>query len=316
MSDLEARASKVCIPPPSSSVGIAKPGAPSGSHDYSPPATGKGFLGSTPAGQAASLVGDALQMFASSQAVSAVVGTVRDQALMNEVARQLRSLNVLVLVPEIYNPNALNRADNAGSPYFKNLESLFDSYEKCEAARAGYSAATPEATDINSVINSIDSFLKIAVPAVPPTPADKSSNATAQPAANVPSHFAVVFSADEVARQLGFNAEGSVSSATWQHVLWLKALESGGSVIRKSNILRTRVRFSGGAVDTYALFRLGGELVCSGNVYNFQSPVRINDLRESFRAKAATLPADSPVLRTTCPLLPPLAKSAPVPSAQ
>jgi len=54
MSDLEARASKVCIPPPSSSVGIAKPGAPSGSHDYSPQATGKGFLGSTPAGQAGS----------------------------------------------------------------------------------------------------------------------------------------------------------------------------------------------------------------------------------------------------------------------
>jgi hypothetical protein len=96
---------------------------------------------------------------------------------------------------------------HAGSLYFKKLESLFDSYQKCETARAGYSAATPQATDINSVLNSLDAFLKMAMPAAPPDAL--SSQATADPAANIPSHFAVVFAADELARQLGFNAEGS-----------------------------------------------------------------------------------------------------------
>jgi hypothetical protein len=57
---------------------------------------------------------------------------------------------------------------HAGSLYFKKLESLFDSYQKCETARAGYSAATPQATDINSVLNSLDAFLKMAMPAAPP----------------------------------------------------------------------------------------------------------------------------------------------------
>jgi hypothetical protein len=43
-----------------------------------------------------------LRMIDSSECVSSVGGTVHDPAFMNEVARQLRSLNVLILMPEIY----------------------------------------------------------------------------------------------------------------------------------------------------------------------------------------------------------------------
>jgi hypothetical protein len=43
-----------------------------------------------------------------------------------EVARQLRALNVQVLIPEPYNPYALGAIDYAHSPYMQNLQSVFD----------------------------------------------------------------------------------------------------------------------------------------------------------------------------------------------
>jgi hypothetical protein len=311
MSDLEARASKVCVAPAPSS-GTANPSVQGSTanqvHGSEAEGKGAGFTDLTPAGQAVSLIGDALRMFSSDQSVSAVVGTVKDEALMAEVARQLRSLNVLVLVPELYNPNALNRADYSNSLYFQNMENLFDSYGKCETERAKYSATDPAAKQIDIVIDGIEAFKSAAMPtAGSQKPSETNGNGAAgQPSQTVPSHFAVVFAADEVARQLGFKADGSGSSATWQHVLLLKALESGGSVTKESSIIfGTKVRFSGGAVDTFAVFRLDGELVCSGNVYNFQSPVRIKDLQKSFRAGTMVEPTDAPELRSTCAMLPP-----------
>jgi hypothetical protein len=80
-------------------------------------------------------------------------------------------------------------------------------------------------------------------------------------------------------------------------------------VTGETNILRTKVQFSGGAVDTFAVFRLDGELICSGNVYDFQSPVLVKNLEKSLRANSVIRPADSPELRSTCSMLP-LAASA------
>ena len=40
-----------------------------------------------------------------------------------------------------------------------------------------------------------------------------------------------------------------------------KALESGASVIKDANTFRVRMRYIGGAVDSYAPFRLDGNLV-------------------------------------------------------
>jgi hypothetical protein len=315
MNDLEARAHKVCVIP-SSSGGAANPN-PQGENAGQTPQGGAvprgatvplGFTGFTPAGQAASLIGDSLRMINSSESVSSVGGTVHDPAFMNEVARQLRSLNVLILMPEIYSPNSLDRADYAGSLYFKSLESLSDSYSQCETAKAAYPTSSPQAAEISTVIYGMDSFLKMAVPTSPAPGLSQSSpnsNGGAQVPTSTLSHFAAVFAADDVARQLGFGPDGGGPSDTWQHVLWLKALESGGSVAKETNILRTKVQFSGGAVDTFAVFRLDGELVCSGNVYDFQSPVLVKNLEKSFRADSVTSPANSPELRSTCSMLPP-----------
>jgi hypothetical protein len=105
---------------------------------------------------------------------------------------------------------------------------------------------------------------------------------------------------------MGFTGNGaSGASPTWQHVLWLKALESGGSVDRQSNLFGTKITFGGGAVDTYSVFRLNGQLVCSGNVFNFQSPVRTKDLQKTFRAMPIDDPAHPSMLRSTCAMLPP-----------
>ena len=153
----------------------------------------------------------------------------------------------------------------------------------------------------------MDTFLKavLAAPAAGPAPGNPSDK-TAEPQPASPSHLAAVLSADEIAKQMGFTGNGSGgASATWQHVLWLKALESGGSVNKQSNLFGTKITFGGGAVDTYSIFRLNGQLVCSGNVFNFQSPVRTKDLQKTFRAAPEENPAKRSMLHSTCAMLPP-----------
>ena len=311
MSALESRANDVCVAPEAKNEnGQETPAQPP--QRKSRGLTGSGGLAGTAAALAkltpqGAAIGAALEMFSSSQTVTAVVGTVQNPALLNEVARELRSLNVLVLVPELYNPNALGATDYTNSPYMQNLGGLYSSYEKCAKAKAGATENSPEAASIDGVIGAMDTFLKavLAAPAAGPAPGNPADK-TAEPPAAPPSHLAAVLSADEVAKQMGFTGNGaSGSSATWQHVLWLKALESGGSVNRQSNLFGTKVTFGGGAVDTYSVFRLNGELVCSGNVFNFQSPVRTKDLQKTFRAAPEDNPAKRSMLHSTCAMLPP-----------
>jgi hypothetical protein len=306
MSALEARANNVCVAAPEAKGENGQEGTPA------PPKIRSRGLGSaaaglaklTPQGQA---IGAALQLFSSSQTVSSVVGTVQNPALLNEVARQLRSLNILVLLPELYNPNALGAADYTNSPYLNNLADFFTAYDKCDKAKTDNGA---EAASINSIIGSMDAFVKTALGAAGPGPSENNSGNTGetQPAPNkpTPTHLTEALAADDMAKQMGFTGNGaSGPNPTWQHVLWLKALESGGSVNRQSNLFGTKVTFAGGAVDTYSVFRLDGELVCSGNAYNFQSPVRTKDLQKTFRAAPTDSPVKTSVLHSTCGPLPP-----------
>ena len=305
MSALEDRADKVCVAAPEKKNGGQAEAPPE------PHIRARGLfstmLGSTTPGEAASTLGTVLQLFSSSQSVSSVVGTVEDPALIDEVARQLRSLNIQVLVPELYNPNALGPADYATSPYLQNLQKLFDSYDKCEAAKSGHTDNSADTAEITGILSSMDLFLKSALGA---SPAD-SSNSTQGSSAGAenstpPSHLAAALAADDVARHIGLSGTAAGgANPTWQHVLWLEALESGGSVTHQSNLFGTKVTFGGGAVDTYAVFRLDGELVCSGNVYNFQTPVGLKNLEKAFRAPPADNPARPFMLHSTCALLPP-----------
>ncbi len=90
--------------------------------------------------------------------------------------------------------------------------------------------------------------------------------------------------ADGLARAIGVKLDGTAdSSSMWQHVLWLKALESGGTVAKEGSIFGSKVRFSGGAVSTYALFSLDGNLDCSGNVFDYEGSVLTKDFSAVFR---------------------------------
>jgi hypothetical protein len=256
--------------------------------------------------EAASIAGQVMGMFSSDQSVTSVTGTVQDPALMNEVARQLRSLNVQVLIPELYNHYALGAIDFAHSPYMQNVQSVFDAADKCSEDKAGYSPNSPPALEIDATLAGIQSFLKDAFAAAPKSsssnnpPVDSGAQTQGTPTAP-PSHFASVLAADELARKIGFSSTGAPDpNSSWHNLLWVKALESGGSVTKQSNILGSKTFFGGGAVDTYSVFSLEGDLVCAGNVYSFQQPVNVKDVQKAVNVPSPDPPAKWMSEHSTC----------------
>ena len=80
--------------------------------------------------------------------------------------------------------------------------------------------------------------------------------------------------ADGLAQELDAASPDARSGANgiW-YVLSLKALESGGTLLKSGNgITGTKTSYSGGAVGTYALFRLNGNVACSGVFFNYEPP--------------------------------------------
>ncbi|HJX82989.1 MAG TPA: hypothetical protein VJ723_01450, partial [Candidatus Angelobacter sp.] len=281
---LEQRANKFCATEPQSRQRGAAAGAAtkaaSAAFDFTIP------------GQMLPLAESALGLFASNTSISPVVGTVHDRALMNAVARQLKTLRVSVLIPEIYNPYALGAADFSKSPFFTNLADLVEARASCEQAKKDPQQEHGDV--INSIIAGIDAFLATTLGTAPPpaSPGDPNAKADAAPkpkpavppSAEVASHLNRVLAADSLARAMGVDSTGTDgTSSPWQYVLSLESLESGGTVLRRGNIFGTKVRYSGGAVATFALFALDGNLDCSGNVYDFEGDVRPEDFRRSFR---------------------------------
>jgi hypothetical protein len=314
MNTLEQRADQVCLVPAPAQTSTPPPSTqpPSGLES-------RGLLSTiisnaTPATAAATSAGQFMSMLAKNESVMPVLGTVQDPALLNEVGGQLRALGVQVLIPEMYNPNSMGPADFTHSPYMSNLQNLFASYDKCDKAKTSYGAnAGAQTGDISNVIASIEAFLKSAfatqgaeIPGenAPQNPGVNTANSSQAP--RTVSHFTAVLGADELAREMGFSGNGaSGASANWQHLVWLQALESGGSVEKSGGLFGTKVYFGGGAVDTYSVFRLDGQVVCSGNVYNFQTPVKMDDLQKTFQKGLSFDAAKSPLLNSTCGSLPP-----------
>jgi hypothetical protein len=147
-------------------------------------------------------------------------------------------------------------------------------------------------------VKNIDGFLA-ALSSSPTAPAAKpaaagsgaapAAAATAAPAAAAtaagPSHLQSILTADGLAQRLGADPQtGTIPGNAPQHVLLVKALESGGSVNRSANIFGSKMSYSGGSVGTYALFNLNGELECSGNVYDYAGYVTAKDFQKQLRA--------------------------------
>jgi hypothetical protein len=224
----------------------------------------------TPAGSALSTASGVLGLFASTHDAVPVGGTIEDQAFMDNVSRALRGLGVFVLMPSIYTPYGLTSIDAARSPFLTSLDAVLHTRD-CLVASKGAA---------DSDVKNIDGFLAALSAAPAKSAASQQSGgssaggggtgASLQSGEAAPSHLDSVLSADGLAQQLGADpVTGKIPDSAPQHVLLIKALESGGSVNHSSNIFGSKMSYSGGSVGTYALFGLNGQVECSGNVYNY-----------------------------------------------
>jgi hypothetical protein len=266
---------------------------------------GKSSLASlTPAGSALSLVQTAFGMVSTEASATPVGGTIQDQALMDGVARELRSLNVPVLMPSAHSPDSSVPIDASRSPFLSALVKLY------QIRRRLVSQAPKNDDSITRSLNDIDAYLtsanlssiadakdsQQARPAAKPasnqaqqpTPPGGSDNTTPSPSQSVassPSHLMAVLSADDLAQKLGVVPDTGLLSDddSLHHILLVKALESGGTIEKHSNVLGTRIRYTGGSVGTYALFTLNGELECSGNVYEYGGSLPAKDFQRGLR---------------------------------
>jgi len=249
---------------------------------------------------ATTLGGTILSMFPESQAAefaasllsataetSPLAGNILDRTLVDDVAGHLRALGIDVVIPDNYMPYSLTAIDANHSPFLNKYVALIkarecvapkgnaDAAPAAEPGAAGSGEADAHAeADKHAITAAIDSFLKsltepdvFDVPKPPP-------GAPPTPQAPVISHLNAVLRADGLAQELDAASPDARSGANgvW-YVLSLTALESGGTLLKSGNgITGTKTSYSGGAVGTYALFHLNGNIACSGVFFNYEPP--------------------------------------------
>lgn len=260
------------------------------------------LLSGFPVSQAVSV---AKALVTTTSVTTVVGGDILDQTLMNDIAGHLKAVGVQVVIPDTYMPHSLVTINEVRSPFLAkflalmNARGCLDAKAPGEAAEpakpsAGADHAAPAtdrqseitaARDRESIARAIDAFLesltepRMATPAPAPATSPLVVTATAPQAPSV-SHLNAVMRADGLAQELGFDSsnENAGDNSPWV-VLWLKALESGGNEVASDNLIKgSKTNYTGGAVGTYALFRLNGELQCSGVFYNLAGPVQLTDI--------------------------------------
>ena len=271
-----------------------------------PTSLGSQILSMFPGGQALSL---AQTLLSSTSESNPVEGNIEDQTLVADIAGHLRALGLSVVIPDTYMPHSLAAVDLAHSPFLSNFAALIKARDCLSAsppqketnhnaqpdAEHGPSAAEKDqlADEKQAVAQAIDVFIKsLGDTHIPPPPA-QSSGTTAPPPQPVMSHLSAALRADGLAQELGSASADSQSgeNGTW-YLLWLKALESGGTLAKTGNaILGNKTNFSGGAVGTYALFRLSGNVVCSGVFYNYAGPMQMSQIAKLLKGTAEAPPA-------------------------
>jgi len=293
MAEFEQRGASACNAAPKAEQPGTEPSRPPGftgrglTPSSAASSSATSVLGMLPGGNMLSAASGVLGLFASSQEASPVGGTIEDQAFMDNVSRELRTVNISVMMPSDYPPYGLTSVDPALSPFFIALDKLLHTRD-CLVSAKGENDAD---------VKSIDGFLAVlsgptttAKPAGNPSAGTSaaavgtaSNAAAAQPAA--PSHLEAVLSADGLAQRLGADpATGKIPDNAPQHLLLVKALESGGSVNRSSSIFGAKMSYSGGSVGTYALFDLNGQLECSGNVFDYAGTISSKHFQQQLHA--------------------------------
>jgi hypothetical protein len=203
------------------------------------------------------------------------------------------------LTPSAFSLYTLVPIDASRSPFLVNADKLY------QARRCLISQAPKNDASITRLLNDIDAFLAstnlsaVAEPkpadskrAGAPQPAPATGSAPAADAAapsqgvpSSPSHLMAVLAADSFARKLGVDpAIGLLpDNGASDHIPMVKALESGGTIEKRVNILGTKIRYSGGSVGTFAMFTMDGDLECSGNVYEYGGSLPAKDFQSGLR---------------------------------
>jgi hypothetical protein len=270
------------------------------------------LVSKTPAGPPLALAQGVLALMASEQSTSSVGGTIHDQAFMDSVGRELRELSVPVLMPTAYAANSLAMLDKSTSPFLTSLDKILTDRDECLRSLGTIGASQNQknvqttgdsrATRMQRMLSDVDGFLDTLTdgPVAAPKTQDVKSTGTRAPArdddgkqnsaaiSSSPSysHLGAVLLADGLAAKMGFDADkGTLSAerAASLHILLIKALESGGSVARLSNVFGTTIKYSGGSVGTFALFAVDGNLECSGNVYEYGGTLKAEDFQGALR---------------------------------
>jgi hypothetical protein len=243
------------------------------------------MLSGFPVGQAMSV---AKALFTTTSVTTPLEGNILDQTLMNDVAGHLKSVGVPVIIPDTYMPHSLVTVNEARSPFLAKFLAMMTARGCVDVKpeEPGTGPAKPQAEndlaaerEKRSVALAIDAFLQTLtepeVSAVPEQPA----GAPPVPQPPAISHLNAVMRADGLAQEMGFDATSAAGQNSPWDVLWLKALESGGDVVASDNMIKgSKNNYTGGAVGTYALFHLNGELECSGVFYNLAGPVLLTDI--------------------------------------
>ena len=241
------------------------------------------IMGMFPESQAAEFAASLLSATAETKPLE---GNILDQTLVDDVAGHLRSLGIDVVIPDNYMPYSLAAIDANHSPFLTKYVALIKARDcvapkgNADASQAEPAASGPgvadshDEADKHAITDAIDSFSKsLTEPDVFDVPKPP---AGVQPAPQAPviSHLNAVLRADGLAQELDAASPDARSGANgvW-YVLSLKALESGGTLMKSGNgITGTKTSYSGGAVGTYALFHLNGNIACSGVFFNYEAP--------------------------------------------
>jgi hypothetical protein len=245
---------------------------------------GSTIMGMFPESQAAEFAASLLSATAETKPLE---GNILDRTLVDDVAGHLRSLGIDVVIPDDYMPYSLAAIDANHSPFLTKYVALIKARDcvaskgsaetspAAEPAASGTGAAdSHDEADKHAITEAIDSFSKsLTEPDVFDVPKPPVG---APPTAQAPviSHLNAVLRADGLAQELDAASPDARSGANgvW-YVLSLKALESGGTLMKSGNgITGTKTSYSGGAVGTYALFHLNGNIACSGVFFNYEAP--------------------------------------------
>jgi len=266
------------------------------------------FLSMSPAGPPLALAQSVLGLLESQETTISVGGNIQDLVFLNNVARQLMALRISVMMPSSYDPGIIMVSDETKSPFLA-------SKERTLLARGCLTVLKPqddqEAANIKQAIADIDDYMATFAGFKPVKTANSGSathpgsaggtgppgsdlsgntgetNSAEGAAANAASSLLAILRADGLAQKLGFRFDANTGKLSQpdsnRYILMLKALESGGSVTGRGNILGTKLRYSGGAVGTYALFTSDGDLACAGNVYDYGGSLSAKNFERDLR---------------------------------